>query len=147
MGSIGAGGRYDDLTAVFGLKDVHGLGISFGLDRLCIVLEDLNLFPTSLSQSVDMVVLNFGDEFMQDLIPYFTKWRDMGIRINCYPTDHKLKKQMQFANCTNAPFVMFYGNDEQQKGVISIKNMREGKNNFIKLKDFSKKSIIKILKK
>ncbi|MAW16538.1 MAG: histidine--tRNA ligase [Flavobacteriaceae bacterium] len=147
MGSIGAGGRYDDLTAVFGLKDVHGLGISFGLDRLCIVLEDLNLFPTSLSQSVDIVVLNFGDEFMQDLIPYFTKWRDMGIRINCYPTAHKLKKQMQFANCTNAPFVMFYGNDEQQKGVISIKNMREGKNNFIKLKDFSKKSIIKILKK
>ena len=89
----------------------------------------------------------FGDEFMQDLIPYFTKWRDMGIRINCYPTAHKLKKQMQFANCTNAPFVMFYGNDEQQKGIISIKNMLDGKNNFIKLKDFSKKSIIKILKK
>jgi histidyl-tRNA synthetase len=143
MGSIGAGGRYDDLTAVFGLKDVHGLGISFGLDRLCIVLEDLNLFPASLTQAVDIVVLHFGDAYMQDLIPYFAKWRSMGIRINCYPTAHKLKKQMQFANHTLAPWVMFYGNDEQQKGVVSIKNMQDGTNSVINLKDFSEKSIVK----
>jgi histidyl-tRNA synthetase len=141
MGSIGAGGRYDDLTAVFGLKDVHGLGISFGLDRLCIVLEELNLFPTSLTQAVDIVVLHFGDTYMQDLIPYFSKWRNMGIRINCYPTPHKLKKQMQFADQTQAPWVMFYGNDEQQKGVVSIKNMQDGKNSVISLKDFSEKAI------
>jgi histidyl-tRNA synthetase len=143
MGSIGAGGRYDDLTAVFGLKDVHGLGISFGLDRMCIVLEDLNLFPASLTQAVDIVVLHFGDTYMQDLIPYFTKWRNMGIRINCYPTAHKLKKQMQFANHTKAPWVMFYGNDEQQKGVVSIKNMQDGTNSVINLKDFSEKSIVR----
>jgi histidyl-tRNA synthetase len=143
MGSIGAGGRYDDLTAVFGLKDVHGLGISFGLDRLCIVLEDLNLFPASLTQAVDIVVLHFGDAYMQDLIPYFAKWRNMGIRINCYPTAHKLKKQMQFANHTLAPWVMFYGNDEQQKGVVSIKNMQDGTNSVINLKDFSEKSIVR----
>jgi histidyl-tRNA synthetase len=143
MGSIGAGGRYDDLTAVFGLKDVHGLGISFGLDRLCIVLEDLNLFPASLTQAVDIVVLHFGDAYMQDLIPYFAKWRSMGIRINCYPTAHKLKKQMQFANHTLAPWVMFYGNDEQQKGVVSIKNMQDGTNSVINLKDFSEKSIVR----
>ena len=143
MGSIGAGGRYDDLTAVFGLKDVHGLGISFGLDRLCIVLEELNLFPASLTQAVDIVVLHFGDTYMQDLIPYFSKWRNMGIRINCYPTPHKLKKQMQFADQTQAPWVMFYGNDEQQKGVVSIKNMQDGANSVINLKDFSEKSIVK----
>jgi histidyl-tRNA synthetase len=141
MGSIGAGGRYDDLTAVFGLKDVHGLGISFGLDRLCIVLEDLNLFPAALAQAVDIVVLHFGDTYMQDLIPYFAKWRNMGIRINCYPSAHKLKKQMQFANQTHAPWVMFYGSDEQQKGVVSIKNMQDSKNSVISLKDFSEKSI------
>ena len=141
MGSIGAGGRYDDLTAVFGLKDVHGLGISFGLDRLCIVLEELNLFPASLTQAVDIVVLHFGDTYMQDLIPYFSKWRNMGIRINCYPTPHKLKKQMQFADQTQAPWVMFYGNDEQQKGIVSIKNMQDGKNSVISLKDFSEKAI------
>jgi histidyl-tRNA synthetase len=141
MGSIGAGGRYDDLTAVFGLKDVHGLGISFGLDRLCIVLEELNLFPAALEQAVDIVVLHFGDAHMQDLVPYLAKWRNMDIRINCYPTAHKLKKQMQFANQTQVPWVMFYGNDEQQKGVVSLKNMSEGTNSEIKLEDFSKKCI------
>ena len=141
MGSIGAGGRYDDLTAVFGLKDVHGLGISFGLDRLCIVLEELNLFPATLEQAVDVVVLHFGDAYMHDLVPFLAKWRNMGIRINCYPTAHKLKKQMQFANQIQAPWVMFYGNDEQQKGVVSLKNMGEGTNSEIKLEDFSKKCI------
>ena len=141
MGSIGAGGRYDDLTAVFGLKDVHGLGISFGLDRLCIVLEELNLFPAKLKQAVDVVVLHFGDAYMHDLVPFLAKWRNMGIRINCYPTAHKLKKQMQFANQIQAPWVMFYGNDEQQKGVVSLKNMGEGTNSEIKLEDFSKKCI------
>ena len=141
MGSIGAGGRYDDLTAVFGLKDVHGLGISFGLDRLCIVLEELNLFPATLKQAVDVVVLHFGYAYMHDLVPFLAKWRNMGIRINCYPTAHKLKKQMQFANQIQAPWVMFYGNDEQQKGVVSLKNMGEGTNSEIKLEDFSKKCI------
>jgi len=82
--------------------------------------------------------------YIQDLIPYFAKWRNMGIRINCYPTAHKLKKQMQFANNSQAPWVMFYGYDEQQKGVVSLKNMQEGTNSVIKLKDFSKKSIIQL---
>jgi len=142
MGSIGAGGRYDDLTAVFGLRDMHGLGISFGLDRLCIVLEELNLFPHTLDQAVDIVVLHFGEPYIQDLVPYFAKWRDMGIRINCYPLAQKLKKQMQFANQIQAPWVIFYGNDEQQKGIVSLKNMRDGTNSEIKLEDFSKKFII-----
>jgi histidyl-tRNA synthetase len=142
MGSIGAGGRYDDLTAVFGLKDVHGVGISFGLDRLCIVLEELNLFPHTLEQAVDIVVLHFGEPYIQDLVPYFAKWRDMGIRINCYPLAQKLKKQMQFANQIQAPWVIFYGDDEQQKGIVSLKNMRDGTNSEIKLEDFSKKFII-----
>jgi histidyl-tRNA synthetase len=105
------------------------------------VLEDLNLFPAALAQAVDIVVLHFGDTYMQDLIPYFAKWRNMGIRINCYPSAHKLKKQMQFANQTHAPWVMFYGSDEQQKGVVSIKNMQDSKNSVISLKDFSEKSI------
>lgn len=142
IGSLGAGGRYDDLTAVFGLIDMHGLGISFGLDRLCIVLEELNLFPHTLEQAVDIVVLHFGDQYIKDLIPYFAKWRDMGIRTNCYPLAHKLKKQMQFANQTQAPWVIFYGNDEQQKGIISLKNMYDGTNSEIKLEDFSKKFVM-----
>lgn len=126
MGSIGAGGRYDDLTSLFGLKDMHGLGISFGLDRLCLVLSELNLFPKTLQQSVDIVILNFGDSFLHDLMPCVTKWRREGIRALVYPTAHKLKKQMQFANHANSPWALFYGEEEQKQGIISLKNMQNG---------------------
>ncbi len=126
MGSIGAGGRYDDLTAVFGLKDVHGLGISFGLDRLCIVLEDLNLFPASLAKAVDIVVLHFGDKYIQELMSHITRWRAKGVRVFTYPTTHKLKKQMQFANHSNALWALFYGEEEQKEKTISLKNMIDG---------------------
>ncbi len=126
MGSIGAGGRYDNLTAVFGLKDVHGLGISFGLDRLCIVLEDLNLFPASLTKAVDIVVLHFGDEYIQELMSHITRWRAKGVRVFTYPTTHKLKKQMQFANHSNALWALFYGEEEQKEKTISLKNMIDG---------------------
>lgn len=141
MGSIGAGGRYDDLTALFGLKDMHGLGISFGLDRLCLVLSELNLFPSSLQQSVDVVVLNFGDSYVQDLIPYFAKWRSEGIRTLVYPTPHKLKKQMQFANHTNSPWVLFYGDEEQKQQVILLKNMQNGETVEINLVAFGLSSL------
>lgn len=136
MGSIGAGGRYDDLTALFGLKDMHGLGISFGLDRLCMVLEELDLYPTTLQQAVDVVVLHFGDAYMQDLIPYIEKCRAAGFRVMTYPTNHKLKKQMQFANQSNAPWVFFYGEEEQKEGVLSVKNMRNGATKKIKIDAF-----------
>ena len=136
MGSIGAGGRYDDLTALFGLKDMHGLGISFGLDRLCMVLEELDLYPTTLQQAVDVVVLHFGDAYMQDLIPYIEKCRARGLRVLTYPTNHKLKKQMQFANQSNAPWVFFYGEEEQKERVLSVKNMDNGTTNKITLDAF-----------
>ena len=136
MGSIGAGGRYDDLTALFGLKDMHGLGISFGLDRLCMVLEELDLFPTTLQQAVDVVVLHFGDRYVQDLIPYIAKCRAVGLRVLMYPSNHKLKKQMQFANQSNAPWVLFYGEEEQKEGVLSVKNMSNGTTEIIKLDAF-----------
>lgn len=143
MGSIGAGGRYDDLTALFGLKDMHGLGISFGLDRLCMVLAELNLYPAVLQQSVDVVVLNFGDDFVQELIPHIAKWRAEGLRVLVYPVNHKLKKQMQFANQTNTPWVVFYGAEEQVEEVISLKNMSEGTTEKITLSAFSANSISK----
>ena len=136
MGSIGAGGRYDDLTALFGLKDMHGLGISFGLDRLCMVLEELDLYPNTLQQSVDVVVLHFGDAYMQDLIPHIAKCRAAGIRVLTYPTSHKLKKQMQFANQSNVPWVLFYGEEEQKEGILSLKNMVSGTTEKIELDTF-----------
>jgi histidyl-tRNA synthetase len=137
MGSIGAGGRYDDLTALFGLNDMHGLGISFGLDRLCMVLEELNLFPSTLQQSVDVVVLNFGDVFVQELMPHIAKWRSEGVRVMVYPIPHKLKKQMQFANASYASWVLFYGAEEQKEGIVSIKNMTDGTTKKINLNIFN----------
>ncbi len=140
MGSIGAGGRYDDLTALFGQKDMNGLGISFGLDRLCMVLEELSLFPTNVAQSVDVVVLHFGDDYIQDMIPHVSKLRDAGLRVLVYPVQHRLKKQMQFASKSNAPWVIFYGDEEQKQDLISVKNMNEGATQKIKI-DFLEASI------
>lgn len=137
MGSIGAGGRYDDLTALFGLKDMHGLGISFGLDRLCMVLEELDLFPLTLKQSVDVVVLNFGSSYMQDLMPHIAHWRADGVRVMVYPTDHKLKKQMQFANQSMTPWTLFYGESEQKQKIITLKNMQSGDTKEVKLSEFT----------
>ena len=142
MGSIGAGGRYDDLTALFGLKDMHGLGISFGLDRLCMVLEELNLFPSALQQSVDVMVLNFGDIFVQELMAHVAKWRSEGVRVMVYPTSHKLKKQMQFANQSHIPWTLFYGESEQKRGVLSLKNMLSGATKDIKVAAFGATAFI-----
>ena len=72
---------------------MHGLGISFGLDRLCMVLEELDLYPKTLQQAVDVVVLHFGDEFMQELMPHIIGWRAKGVRVFTYPTTHKLKNK------------------------------------------------------
>lgn len=136
MGSIGAGGRYDDLTALFGLKDMHGLGISFGLDRLCMVLEELGLYPTTMHQTIDVVVLHFGNTYIQDLIPHIANWRTRGLRVLTYPTNHKLKKQMQFANQSNAPWVVFYGEEERKQCALSVKNMEDGVTKKINLDVF-----------
>ena len=126
MGSIGAGGRYDNLTELFGLSGMNGLGISFGLDRLCLVLEALDLYPKDLNQPLDVIVLNFGDAFIQHLLPHISKLRKAGLRVMVYPTDHKLKKQLQYANQLNTQHVILFGEEEQAKGVIAVKNMKLG---------------------
>ena len=94
------------------------------------------MLPTTLQQTVDVVVLHFGDAYMQDLIRYIEKCRAAGLRVMTYPTNHKLKKQMQFANQSNAPWVFFYGEEEQKEGVLSVKNMRNGATNIITLDAF-----------
>lgn len=132
MGSVGAGGRYDNLTALFGLKDMHGLGISFGLDRLCMVLDELHLFPKHLAQPIDVVVLHFGDTYMRELMSSVTDWRAAGLRVVCYPTNQKLKKQLQYANQVGAPWVVFFGEEEKEKAIVSLKNMTTGESQSIK---------------
>lgn len=138
LGSIGAGGRYDNLTELFGLKEMHGLGISFGLDRLCLVLEELHLFPPTIQNPVDVIVLHFGDDYIKELMPYVHKWRGEGLGVVVYPNFHKLKKQMQFAHQSKAPWVILFGEDEKNKKELSVKNMASGETKTIGLKAFAK---------
>ena len=126
IGSICGGGRYDDLTGIFGMKNLSGVGVSFGADRIYDVLEELNLFPEELTSSTQLMFANFGDqEAMQSAI-WLKQLRDNGISSELYPDAHKLKKQMNYANNKNIPFVALVGEDEMKNQEILIKNMETG---------------------
>lgn len=126
IGSICGGGRYDDLTGIFGMKNLSGVGVSFGADRIYDVLEELNLFPEALTSSTQLMFANFGDqEAMQSAI-WLKLLRDNGISSELYPDAHKLKKQMNYANNKNIPFVALVGEDEMKNQEILIKNMETG---------------------
>lgn len=126
IGSICGGGRYDDLTGIFGMKNLSGVGVSFGADRIYDVLEELNLFPEELTSSTQLMFANFGDqEAMQSAI-WLKLLRDNGISSELYPDAHKLKKQMNYANNKNIPFVALVGEDEMKNQEILIKNMETG---------------------
>ena len=126
MGSIGGGGRYDDLTGMFGLSDLTGVGISFGADRIYDVLEELKLFPQSTSESTKVLISNFDDKAEKFALPLLQTLRDKGISAEIYPSSAKLKKQMAYADDKNIPFVILIGSDEMETGLLSIKNMKSG---------------------
>ena len=126
MGSIGGGGRYDDLTGIFGLKGVSGVGISFGLDRIYLVLEELNLFPESVVEQTKVLILNFGDEEAFYGMKLLNKLREQGVKAELYPDPAKMKKQMNYANKRNIPYVILAGAQEMQDGRYTLKNMRDG---------------------
>jgi histidyl-tRNA synthetase len=126
MGSIGGGGRYDDLTGIFGLKDVSGVGISFGLDRIYLVLEELGLFPETIADSTKVLFLNFGNLEAQSCLPAIAELRQKGISAELYPDDVKMKKQMTYANRRNIPFVVLVGEKELEKKSFTLKNMSSG---------------------
>lgn len=129
IGSICGGGRYDDLTGIFGMKNLSGVGVSFGADRIYDVLEELNLFPGELASSTRLMFANFGeDEAMQSAI-WLKQLRDNGISSELYPDTHKLKKQMNYANNKNIPFVALVGEDEMKNQEILVKNMETGEQN------------------
>ena len=134
MGSIGGGGRYDDLTGIFGLKNVSGVGISFGLDRIYLVLEELGLFPSEVAQSTQVFFINFGNE--ESLYAYQTikKLRAQGISAELYPDAAKMKKQMNYANKRAFPFVVLAGTDEAAKGEYTLKNMDSGEQSTVDFK-------------
>ncbi|BFP39177.1 histidine--tRNA ligase [Flavobacteriaceae bacterium GF1] len=126
MGSIGGGGRYDDLTGIFGLKDVSGVGISFGLDRIYLVLEELNLFPQALGQSLDVLCLNFGKEEGKAALQLVSKLRKSGLRADLYPSSAKVPKQFKYADKRKVPYVILLGAKELQMGSFVVKNMKTG---------------------
>jgi histidyl-tRNA synthetase len=126
MGSIGGGGRYDDLTGMFGLSGLTGVGISFGADRIYDVMEELNLFPASASQSTQLLICCFDKEGEKFALPILQELRRQNINAELYPAGSKLKKQLEYANNKNIPFTIIIGSDEIESGLLTIKNMETG---------------------
>ncbi len=126
MGSIGGGGRYDDLTGIFGLKDMSGVGISFGLDRIYLVLEELGLFPDTASANTKVLFINFGETEAVYAMKAITKLRQQGISAELYPDNAKMGKQMSYADKRNIPFTVLAGEKEMEASVYTLKNMKSG---------------------
>jgi len=126
MGSIGGGGRYDDLTGMFGLKGLTGVGISFGADRIYDVMDELNLFPESTGQTTKLLICCFDKEGEKFAFPILQKLRSQDINAELYPAGAKLKKQLDYANNKNIPFTIIIGSDEIESGLLSVKDMRAG---------------------
>ena len=138
IGSIGGGGRYDDLTSNFGLKDVSGVGVSFGIDRIYLVMEELALFPNNIDVSTKVMFANFGDEEAAFCLPLLKQLRASGISSELYPTSAKMKKQMTYANNKGVQFVIMVGEDEMESGILSIKNMESGEQSNLNITDLIK---------
>jgi len=126
MGSIGGGGRYDDLTGMFGLKGITGAGISFGADRIYDVLEELGLFPKITNQSTQVLICNFDKEGEIYGLPLLQQLRRHNINAELYPAGVKIKKQMDYANNKNIPYTVVIGSDEIQSGFLAFKDMSSG---------------------
>ena len=126
IGSICGGGRYDNLTGIFGMSDVSGVGISFGADRIYDVLTELDKFPANLGQSAQAIFINFGAESLPYCIKSAAQLRAAGISTLVYPDAAKMKKQMEFANKSHIPYVVFVGESEIASNTLTVKNMATG---------------------
>ncbi len=138
MGSIGGGGRYDDLTGMFGLKDLTGVGISFGADRIYDVLEELNLFPQAAALGTKVLICNFDEAAEKYALPILQQLRNIGIAAELYPTAAKLKKQMSYADGKNIPYVILIGETEMQSNFLTLKNMQSGEQEKVGLEELFK---------
>lgn len=136
MGSIGGGGRYDNLTEVFGVKDKPGIGISFGLDRIYLVMEELNLFPENTDKKVEYLFANYGETEALEAMKIVSQLRQKGISVEIYPEDSKLKKQFTYAEKKQIPTLVFYGEEEIKNKQITLKNLESGEQKTIELKEF-----------
>ena len=135
MGSIGGGGRYDDLTGLFGVKGLSGVGVSFGIDRIYDVLEELQLFPEELAAGARIMLINFGGDDERYAIGVLQQLRHAGISAELYPEAAKFDKQMKYANKRAVPFVLIAGEAERSSSEVSIKNMQTGEQRRLALAD------------
>jgi histidyl-tRNA synthetase len=126
MGSISGGGRYDNLTGMFGLPGVSGVGFSFGVDRIFDVLEELNLFPEGSQTITQVLIANFDEASMRYSLPVLQALRTMGFATELYPDSTKLKKQMTYADQKQIPFVLLIGSEEMETSLLNLRNMRTG---------------------
>lgn len=133
IGSIGGGGRYDDLTGNFGLKNTSGVGISFGLDRIYMVLETLNLFPETLAEHTKVIFINFGQDEALACLKAIKVLRSYNIIAELYPDASKMKKQLNYANKRQIPYAVLIGEEELQKNTYTLKNMSTGEQSTLDL--------------
>ena len=137
IGSITGGGRYDDLTGIFGLKNVSGVGISFGADRIFDVMNQLELFPKDSSATTQVLFVNFGTQEELFCLPILKTLREKGINAEIFPDAAKMKKQMTYADKKGIPFVALVGGNEIKEGVVSLKNMVTGDQQNVKIEDLA----------
>lgn len=138
-GSLSGGGRYDDLTGIFGLPNLSGVGISFGADRIYDVLEELNLFPQENMSHVKVMIANFGNSTSDFCLKLLHRLRQQGIASVYYPEEAKMKKQFEYANALNIPFVIIIGEDEMKQEKVSIKTMKTGEQEMLSINQLSLK--------
>ena len=131
IGSITGGGRYDDLTGIFGLPGLSGVGISFGADRIYDVLNQLDLYPEEVLTTTQLLFVNFGEKETAYALPVLRMMREAGVRCEIYPDSVKMKKQMQYANAKNIPFVAIVGENEMSEGKVTLKNMVSGEQSLL----------------
>jgi histidyl-tRNA synthetase len=142
MGSITGGGRYDNLTGIFGMPGLSGVGISFGADRIYDVLNTLDLYPKETINTTQVFFINFGDRETAYSLPILKEVRDADIRAEIFPDNAKMKKQMNYANAKNIPYVVFTGDTEIEAGKVTVKDMMTGGQ-----KQVSSEELINIVKK
>ena len=136
MGSIGGGGRYNNLTEVFGVKNIPGIGISFGLDRIYLVMEELGLFPENSESTVKYLFANYGETEAVEALKIIAKFRERGVSAELYPESAKLKKQFTYAEKKGIPNLVFFGEQEISEGNITVKNLENSEQKTWSIDDF-----------
>ena len=139
IGSICGGGRYDNLTGIFGMPGVSGVGVSFGADRIYDVLTELNLYPQEAGASTTVLLINFGEKETPYVLNILNKLHEAGISSELYPEPAKLKKQMKYADQKQIPYVVLIGEEEMQSGMLTLKNMQSGEQTIINVEELINK--------